>query len=217
MKTNFINFIAVFLTSIVFGQESPKFVNYKWDLFRASQGTFQVTREQSISKRNTLNIGLMGTYASTRGLAKPYLKAQKFEYYETTSKMYYNLEEVQVLGWGVNFQIRTYHSKANSNGSGFYTTPEVFYRLLSLQSQVSDKTMLIDKSIRRTLNLGYIGYSIGYQSIYREALSIDGYLGGGFFISKYADQSSFTKYRNTYQVDYTGFYLNIGVLIGIVR
>jgi hypothetical protein len=48
-------------------------------------------------------------------------------------------------------------------------------------------------------------------------LSIDSYVGGGFFLSKYDDQDGLTRFRNVYQIDYTGFYLNMGVLIGIVK
>ena len=218
MKTNKISIIFFILFSLCAkSQEKTRFVNYKWDLFRAVQGTIQLSREQSIGEKHTLNIGLMGTYASTRGLAKPYLKAQNFEYKDPSSTVIYGLENVQVLGSGVNIQLRKYLGKSPVVGSGFYLTPEVFYRFLNLESEVYNSVKSSSETIRRALNLGYIGYSLGYQKILREMLSIDSYIGGGFFLSKYDDQSKLTKYRNSYQVDYTGFYLNMGILIGIVR
>ena len=218
MKTNKIILIFFLLFSIsALTQEKSRFVNYKWDLFRAAQGTIQLSREQSIGESYTFIFGLMGTYASTRGLAKPYLKAQNFEYKDPSSSVIYSLENVQALGSGVNIQFRKYLGKRPVVGSGFYLTPEVFYRFLNLESEVYNPVKSSTETIRRALNLGYVGYSLGYQKIYREMLSIDSYVGGGFFFSKYDDQSKLTKFRNSYQIDYTGFYLNMGILIGIVR
>jgi hypothetical protein len=215
---NKIILISLFCLGLnVFSQENSRFVNYKWDLFRAVQGTIQITREQAINHKYALNIGLMGTYASTRGLAKPYLESQKFEYYEKATNETYNLSNVQSVGGGINLQFRRYLGKNPIVGHGFYITPELFYRILNLESIVYSSTILTNKTITRTLNLGYLGYSVGYQKIYRDMLTLDGYIGGGFFVSKYNDMNVLTRYRNAYQIDYTGFYLNMGVLIGIVR
>lgn len=206
-----------FLSSFSFTQENGTFINYKWDLFRAIQGSIQISREQAINNRYSVNIGLIGTYASTRGLAKPYLKIQNFQYTEISSNTIFNLSDIQAIGGGVNFQIRRYLGKNPNVGSGFYLTPEIFYRVLNLESEAFNSKKLINQTINRTLNLGYIGYSLGYQKIYKEMLSVDSYLGGGFFFSKYNDENEFTRFRYVYQIDYTGFYLNMGVLIGIVK
>jgi hypothetical protein len=160
---------------------------------------------------------LIGTYASTRGLAKPYLKMQNFEYTEKSTNTIFNLSEVQALGGGFNLQLRRYLGKNPTVGSGFYLTPEVFYRFLNLESESLNPKTKMNQTINRKLKLGYLGYSVGYQKIYKEMLSIDSYLGGGFFMSKYEDQDGLTRFRNVYQIDYTGFYLNMGVLIGIVK
>lgn len=217
MKIKVLFPICLIISVFSFSQDSTRFINYKWDLFRAVQGTIQISREQSISDKYSLNIGLLGTYATTRGLAKPYLDAQKFEYTEPTTNVVYSLSDVQAIGGGLNFQLRRYLGKNPSVGTGFYLTPEVFYRILNLESEVFNTNTSSNQTVKRTLNLGYIGYSLGYQKIYREMLSIDGYLGGGFFLSQYNDSNKLTEYRNSYQIDYTGFYLNMGVLIGIVR
>lgn len=211
-------FICVFfLSSLSFSQENNTFINYKWDLFRAIQGSIQISREQAINNRYSFNIGLIGTYASTRGLAKPYLKMQNFEYTEKSTNTIFNLSEVQALGGGFNLQLRRYLGKNPTVGSGFYLTPEVFYRFLNLESESLNPKTKMNQTINRKLKLGYLGYSVGYQKIYKEMLSIDSYLGGGFFMSKYEDQDGLTRFRNVYQIDYTGFYLNMGVLIGIVK
>lgn len=209
--------IFLFVFSIANAQENKTFVNYKWDLFRAVQGSIQISREQSINNRNTYSIGLMGTYASTRGLAKPYLKMQNFEYTEKSTNTIFNLSDVQAIGGGLNLQFRRYLGKNPMVGSGFYLTPEIFYRFLNLESEAFNPKTLENQIINRKLKLGYLGYSIGYQKIYKEMLSIDSYVGGGFFLSKYDDQDGLTRFRNVYQIDYTGFYLNMGVLIGIVK
>ena len=211
-------FICVFfLSSLSFSQENNTFINYKWDLFRAIQGSIQISREQAINNRYSVNIGLIGTYASTRGLAKPYLKMQNFEFTEKSTNTIFNLSEVQALGGGINLQLRRYLGKNPTVGSGFYLTPEVFYRFLNLESEALNPKTKMNQTINRKLKLGYLGYSVGYQKIYKEMLSIDSYVGGGFFMSKYEDQDGLTRFRNVYQIDYTGFYLNMGVLIGIVK
>ena len=185
----------------------------KLDLFRAVQGTIQLTNERRISSRYTLNVGLMGTYASTRGLAKPYLNAQAFTYNDVGANKVYTLDNVEALGYGINFQIRKYLAKIPSKQlRGFYLAPEFFYRRLYLTSLVAES-----KEIKRTLNLGYVGYAFGYQKLIRGIICLDTYVGGGFFLSQYTDEKRLTRYRNNYQVDFTGMYFNMGVLVGIVR
>jgi len=208
-------FFLVFTSLISIAQDSitPKSKNFKLDLFRAVQGTIQLTHEHRISSRYSVNIGFMGTYASTRGLAKFYLKAQDFTYKDATSNKVYTLENVEALGYGVNFQLRKYLSKNPSTSlSGVYIAPELFYRRLYLTSLAETS-----KEIKRTLNLGYLGYAFGYQKNWRDVVCIDTYVGGGFFLSQYTDESQLTRFRNNYQIDFTGMYLNMGVLIGIVR
>ena len=208
--------ISVFCCfSFVFAQDSIVLgdKNYKLDLFRAVQGTIQLTREQRISSRYSINIGVMGTYASTRGLAKPYLKAQDFVYVDATTNKIYSLENVEALGYGVNFQLRKYLSKYPTKElKGFYLAPELFYRRLYLSSLIETNI-----EVKRNLNLGYIGYALGYQKIWKDIVCLDTYVGGGFFLSQYTNESHLTRYRNNYQVDFTGMYFNMGVLIGYVR
>lgn len=208
-------FIIVSSISILFAQDTilQGNKNFKLDLFRAVQGTIQLTHEHRISNRFSVNIGIMGTYASTRGLAKPYLKAQDFSFKDATTNKVYALENVEALGYGINFQLRKYLSKFPNNSLvGFYFAPEIFYRRLNLSSLVETNL-----EIKRNLNLGYIGYAFGYQKNFRDIVCIDTYIGGGFFLSQYTDEPKLTRFRNNYQVDFTGMYLNMGVLIGVVR
>ncbi len=188
--------------------------NIKLDLFRAVQGTIQLTHEHLISPSYSLSIGLMGTYASTRGLAKPYLSVQEFSYKDVNANKIYTLDEVEALGYGINIQFRKYLAKFPSKQlKGFYLGPELFYRRLNLTSLVENEA----KEINRKLNLGYVGYVLGYQKIIRDIICLDTYIGGGFFLSQYSDEQHLTHYRNNYQIDFTGMYFNMGVLVGIVR
>lgn len=208
----------IFLSAVftVFGQDVSNHgtKNIKLDLFRAAQGTIQLTHEHLISPNYSINIGLMGTYASTRGLAKPYLNAQEFTYKDVSANKTYTLANVEALGYGINIQVRKYLDKFPSKQlKGFYIGSELFYRRLNLTSMVENET----KEIKRNLNLGYVGYVLGYQKIVRDIICLDTYIGGGFFLSQYADEQQFTHYRNNYQIDFTGMYFNMGVLVGIVR
>lgn len=197
------------------GSEAIKSI-YKLDLFRTVQGTIQLSREASLKNEWTYQIGLMGTYASTRGLARPYLRAQEFSYTDANNILYY-LNNVEATGYGANIQFRKYLGKMPEKYKGYYASPELFFRQLFLSSLVYDFNLNKEIEIKRNLYLGYAGYMIGYQKIIREVIALDIYLGGGFFYSQYADESSHTRFRKSYQVDYTGFYLNSGILIGIVN
>ena len=190
---------------------------YKLDLFRAFQGTIQLSREAIFGKRLSFQVGLMGTYASTRGLAKPYLKAQDFVFKDMEKNQTYKLDNVEVLGYGLNLQVRKYMGKQNTTLRGYYMAPELFFRQLSLKSNIVDYDSKENRNISKVLYLGYMGYLIGHQKVIRDVVAIDSYLGGGFFFSKYQDENKLTQYRNNYQIDYTGFYLNAGILIGITK
>jgi hypothetical protein len=208
-------FLLVTISSACYSQDSLKQGKkiYKLELFRAVQGTIQFSQEYSIGSNYSMHVGLMGTYASTRGLAKPYLSVQEFKYTDASTNTIYTLDDVEALGYGVNFQFRKYLTRSPLNPlHGFYISPELFYRRLNLTSLVSE-----DKEIKRTLNLGYVGYAMGYQRIIRDIISLDTYVGGGFFLSQYTDEAHLTRYRNNYQIDFTGMYFNMGVMIGIVR
>lgn len=212
----FYSITFILCCSTVFGQDTINQGSkiYKLDLIRAAQGTIQFTYEHRIATNYSMNIGLLGTYASTRGLAKPYLSAQEFTYTDGLSNKVYILDNVDVLGYGFNFQLRKYLNKKNNNQlRGFYIAPEIFYRRLQLTSLVENNS----KEVKRVLNLGYVGYVLGYQKIVRDIVSLDSYIGGGFFISQYTDEKHVTRYRNNYQIDYTGMFVNMGVLVGIVR
>ena len=216
MKFNFFILLLSLVSFSISAQDTVRQSGnriFKLDLFRAVQGTIQLTHEQRISSRYSVNLGLMGTYASTRGLAKPYLSAQEFTYKDANSNKVYSLDNVEALGYGINFQLRKYLAKNPSKQlKGVYLAPEIFYRRLNLTSLVEN-----DLEIHRTLNLGYVGYAFGYQRILRDIVSLDTYVGGGFFLSQYTDEKHLTRYRNNYQVDFTGMYFNMGVLVGIVR
>ncbi|HET6244235.1 MAG: DUF3575 domain-containing protein [Bacteroidetes bacterium] len=189
---------------------------YKLDLVRTVQGTMQLSREAAMKNNWTYQIGLMGTYASTRGLAKPYLEAQDFSYTDAQNFTYY-LDNVEARGYGINLQFRKYLGKNAEEFKGFYASPELFFRQLSISSLIFDNSVNEQKEIKRNLYLGYAGYMLGFQKIILKVVSLDLYFGGGFFYSQYDDSSSPTRFRKSYQVDYTGFYLNSGVLIGVVK
>ena len=217
-----ISFLILYLTPFAKANsedtlKEERQVYYKLDLFRAVQGTIQLTREQLITDRISYAVGLIGTYASTRGLAKPYLTSQEFTYKDNITKVTYQLSNVQAIGYGINLQLRNYLEKTTIKGRGYYIAPELFYRKLFLESLVVDATSLQDKTLKRNLNLGYVGYSFGYQRVWHDVVSFDTYIGGGLFLSKYMDETQLTKYRNAYQIDFTGFYMNMGVLIGVLR
>lgn len=202
-------FAMIFYSSWMIAQTSV----YRMDIFRAVQGTIQLAKEIKINHYGSFSIAGMGTFASTRGLAKPYLKAQEFNYIEPSTNLKYNLNDVEVKGFGVNIQLRRYR---DSTFNGWYVAPEFFYRKLFLSSQISTPSQN-NMDVSRQLHLGYLGYSLGYQKVIRDAVVVDAAIGGGFFYSQYANDASFTKYRNNYQIDFTGFYLNASFSVGLIN
>ena len=190
---------------------------YKLDTFRAMQGTIQISQETKIKKNLTVNLSLMGTYASTRGLARPYLSAQSFVYQDHTGNLSYSLNDLQMIGYGINFQLRKYLGKKSNQFKGFYSASEIFFRQLFLESSIIDRITLQPKDIKQQLYLGYIGHVVGYQKIIRDVVCLDFYLGGGFFYSQYAGENKPVHYHSNYQIDFTGFFFNSGVMIGITH
>jgi hypothetical protein len=197
--------------------EEPVKALYKMDLMRAAQGTLQISREGRLNNNTNWQIGVMGTYATTRGLAKPYLRAQDFSYLDAATNIRYSLYDVEAKGFGLNLQLKKYLGPRPEVFKGFYSGPEFFVRYLNLVSPYFDRITQEQKEISRNLYLGYAGYMTGYQVFIRDVIALDLYLGGGFFYSQYENAAGPTRFRSNYQVDYTGIYLNAGLLIGIVN
>ncbi len=222
-----IGLIFIFLTSFNYAQSNlepsvdstSKLAHYTLDMMRVVQGSIQFGREWNLGKNKSLKTCILFTWAQSKGLAKPYLNAQKFTYTDEQA-VKYNLNETELLGGGLNLQWRNYYSrksKAMFERTGAYSGPEVFFRFCKVNALGNKLTDLAAKPIdvNRSLFLGFAGYSVGYQkALFNNNLLLDLYLSGGFFISKYDDEPSFTVRRKAYQVDYTGPYLNAGIGLG---
>jgi hypothetical protein len=199
------------------GRDSvPAFRNiYKLDISRALQGTLQLSRESALRNSWTFQGAVMGTYAASTGLAKIYLQSQSFSYKDISTLKTYSLSDITLLGYGLNFQLKKYLGKAPKPPFGFYLGPEFFLRQLFLQSTIENSISKQPQDISKNLMLGYLGYIVGYQRLVQNIVCIDTYVGGGFFYSRYVNENTTTHYLANYQLDYTGFYFNAGLLIGL--
>ncbi|OFY70913.1 MAG: hypothetical protein A3G23_12395 [Bacteroidetes bacterium RIFCSPLOWO2_12_FULL_37_12] len=187
---------------------------YTVDFFRLVQGTFELSREKPFTKNRSLHIALLGTYASTKGLAKPYLEAQDFSY----TKSYTGIDQrsKELRGGGVNIQVRNYLGKNPTLFEGFFLSSEFIARYLFINSLVYDYELESERELNSEMIQGYLGYNVGWQKIFRHVVSLDFHVGGGFWYSKYSNEKKPTKYQQSYQLDYTGFFFNSGILVGII-
>jgi len=203
--------------------------HYTLDVMRVVQGTFQFGREFYFAQNKSLKTSILFTWATSKGLAKPYLSAQKFTYEKRDTL--WNLNETELLGGGLNFQWREYFTRGNIDKMqkrlGAYAGPELFFRFCKVSaygsyfdSSTNTQIQYIDsygipQIINRNLFLGFIGYSVGYQkALINDNLLLDLYVSGGFFFSKYDDDNGLTQGRRSPMVDYTGPYLNVGIGLG---
>ena len=95
-----IGLIFIFLTSFNYAQSNlepsvdstSKLAHYTLDMMRVVQGSIQFGREWNLGKNKSLKTCILFTWAQSKGLAKPYLNAQKFTYTDEQA-VKYNLNE----------------------------------------------------------------------------------------------------------------------------
>ncbi len=73
------------------------------------------------------------------------------------------------------------------------------------------------KGVKQRLNILSTGVIIGVRLPFKKVLFVDFYLGGHIKFSKYDKEAGLTKYKDWYNIDFSGVFPTAGIGIGILK
>ncbi len=206
---------------------SPSYFKYAIGLnpVRVFEGSFELFVERVINNKNSIELSAMATYATENGISNAYLNKQEMSYYNLATSDYdvYNSETLS--GFGFTLKWKNYLlPEVRSNfaaPSGLYAAPVgLFRRIYSLGiDNVYDEEEGVwkDVEIKQRFNIFSGGAIIGWQLPVSRVVSIDVYVGGAIRLSKYDEESHFTRYKNWKNIDFSGVLPTAGIKIGILK
>jgi hypothetical protein len=213
--------------------QEPVFVpNYNssimLDPVRLLEGTFYISYERVLNPRFSLNLGVMATYSTKQGLSNYYFSNQSFMYLDASTKQYNTYKGEVMSGWGLNIQFRNYllanHPKRQKAPLGLYAAPQLMYRKMmitgnyqDLEQSESGEYVMVDKKVTQHLNIFAGGVILGMKIPLFKVLTVDLFAGGNIRLSKYKDEEGFTKYKNIFNIDFSGVSPVAGIAIGILK
>ena len=192
---------------------------------RVFEGTLEISFERRFNSRNTIEISGMATYANSQGVSNFYLKNQSLEYFNDRLSAYDPYESENFSGFGGTLQWKNYLlPSVNSRYTvfkGLYAAPYAMYRrvwITGLDWQYfPEEDEWKDVEIIQKLNILAGGVIIGWQFPIAKVLSVDVFAGGVIRLSHYDTESGFTKYKQWYNIDYSGVLPRAGIKIGILK
>lgn len=198
------------------------------DPVRLLEGTFSLAYERKLNDRFSLSISGMATYSTQQGLSNYYFSNQEFAFFDASSSMYQPYEGEVMAGGGFSIQLRNYllanNSKRHKAPKGLYAAPQIMYRNMRITGYYREMTEvepdeweLIDKEIVQRLNIFAGGVIVGIKIPLFKVLAVDLFAGGNIKLSKYKGEEGFTKYKNWFNIDFSGVSPVAGIAIGILK
>lgn len=198
------------------------------DPVRLLEGTFHLSYERVINNRFSVNIGGMATYSTRQGLSNYYFSNQKFAYFDAVSNSYQTYEGEVMSGGGVIVQFRDYllanHPNRQAAPAGLYAAPQLMYRNMTITGnyRVMEEVEpgvfeMVDKKVVQHLNIFAGGVILGIKIPLLKVLSVDLFAGGNIKLSKYKSEDGFTKYKDWFNIDFSGVSPVAGIGIGILK
>lgn len=192
------------------------------------EGTFYLSYERIMNSRFSLNVAGMATYSTKRGMSNFYFSNQSFAYFDALSNSYQSYSGEVMSGWGLNIQFRNYllasHPKRQKAPLGLYAAPQFMHRKMKITGFYQEmeetepgKFELVDKEIIQHLNINAGGVIIGLKMPLFKVLTIDLFAGGNIKLSKYKNEDGFTKYKDWYNIDFSGVSPIAGIAVGILK
>jgi hypothetical protein len=192
------------------------------------EGTFHLSYERILNSRFSVNAGLMATYSTKQGISNFYFSNQSFSYFDALSNSYQSYEGEVMAGGGVNVQFRNYllasHPDRQKAPTGLYAAPQLLYRKMVITGYYQEieeinpgEFELVDKEITQHLNIFAGGVILGYKLPLFKVLTIDLFAGGNIKLSKYKNEDGFTKYKDWFNIDFSGVSPVAGIAIGILK
>lgn len=185
---------------------------------RLLQGNFQLAYDIAIKDKFSINIIGLGTYASRGGYGGGYLKFQEDALSFDFKGSYYS--PTMITGFGLAVQFRHYLLPNADAPVGLYVAPYISYRKVWITSETSfwDGEKYVTKDKIRNLDIFSAGVLIGGRlAVIKNIFSIDIYAGAGLKLSKYTDESKFTRFKKIRDLDFSGVTPTIGLSIGILK
>jgi len=233
IKVNQETIIPVDIQAQAFVEQEPEFFPvYKsaitLDPVRLLEGTFCLSYERIINSRFSANISGMATYSTTQGLSNYYFKNQSFSYLSAATNDYQPYEGEVMSGGGLNIQFRNYllanHPNRQKAPLGLYAAPQVMFRKMKITGNYSeweeietDEWGMVDKQIIQHLNILAGGVILGMKVPLFKVLTVDLFAGGNIRLSKYRNEDGFTKYKDWFNIDFSGVSPVAGIAIGILK
>ena len=79
------------------------------------------------------------------------------------------------------------------------------------------KWQLVDKEVIQHLNINAGGVILGIKVPFFKVLALDIFAGGNINLSKYKGEDGYTKYKDWFNVDFSGVSPVAGIAIGILK
>lgn len=198
------------------------------DPVRLLEGTFHLSYERILNERFSVSVGGMATYSTKRGLSNYYFSNQSFAYFDAVNKTYQSYEGEVMSGAGLIVQFRNYllasHPYRRKAPIGLYAAPQLMYRNMTITGnyQVYEEGepgvfAWVDKEVKQHLNIFAGGVILGYKLPLFKVLSVDIFAGGNIKLSKYSNEDGFTRYKDWFNVDFSGVSPVAGIAIGILK
>ncbi len=214
-------------------EERPEFIaDYKsaimLDPVRLMEGTFYLSYERILTHSFSFSVGGMATYSTSQGLSNYFFSNQDFAYLNSATMEYQVYTGEVISGGGLNVQARNYllanHPGKKRAPLGLYAAPQFMYRRIIIKGTNQEYVEIEPDDwgwqtveITQKLNIYAGGVILGFKIPLFNALAIDIYAGGNIKLSGYKNEQGFTKYKNWFNIDFSGVSPVAGIAIGILK
>ncbi len=192
---------------------------------RLFEGTFHLSYERLLTDKFSVSVSALATYATQEGLTNYFFTNQKFSYYDFSSSSYRDYSGESIAGGGIILEAKNYlladfpmHRKAPL---GLYAAPQVLFRKIYITGEEQvwevEEEKWVTEEVKQRLNVLSSGVTLGYKIPVAKVLVLDFFVGGHIRLSKYDNKAGLTKYRNWYNIDFSGVFPTAGIAIGILK
>ena len=193
------------------------------DPIRLFEGTFCLSYERLITDKFSVGISGLATYATEDGLTNYFFANQELAYFDKLSDSYIDYQGESIAGGGFILQCRDYlladYQSKKRPPTGLYAAPQLLYRRLLITGEQMEfvEDEWVKKVVKQRLNIGSAGVVIGVRVPFRKVLFADFFLGGHIRFSKYDGEAGLTKYKDWFNIDFSGVFPTAGIGIGILK
>lgn len=233
MKITRVESVPVEIQSQYAAEAEPGFItdfNYAimLDPVRLLEGTFYLSYEQILTPSLSFSVGGMATYSTSQGISNYYFSNQSFAFLDAATNEFRPYEGEVISGGGLTAQFRNYlmanHPGRRKAPLGLYAAPQLMYRRVLIKGNRSEHVEVEpgtwewqEKEIKQHLNIYAGGVILGLKLPLFNALAIDIFAGGNIKLSGYSNEESFTKYKDWFNIDFSGVSPVAGIAIGILK